>query len=225
MLPELAGFVVFDDVIERDANGFLFVFRIPRELFGIPSENFFDGQFLDAFGEQLDGFLMLHRPLEIRAVADADFGLIQILAGVVSDAQIIAERERRFIRLGGGFVNHLARDALQQITDAHALGARGGAGDFPNKRLLVGRVRGVEYLHFAGLIEHPDLDRGRIDAHAFPREINFVHALLQRDDAFLLHQRGLKIGEAHHDPRAGGQGDEFDACLRGIGEHQCGGEY
>jgi len=110
---------------------------------------------------------------------------------MIPHAQIIAKREARFIRLGGGLINHLARDALQQITDAHALGARGGAGDFPNQRLLVGRVRGVEHLHLAGLVEHPNLDGGGIDAHAFPREIDFVHALLQRDDAFLLHQRGL----------------------------------
>ena len=72
--------------------------------------------------------------------------------------------------------------------------------------------------------QHPDLDGGGVDIHGGPREIDLVHAFLEGEDAFLLDERRVRMGERDDHAGALGQGDEFDAGVGDRGGQQQGTE-
>ncbi len=82
--------------------------------------------------------------LEDRAVADADFGIGNVFAGIVPQAQVIAQGERLFVGFGDGLVDDVAAEAADEIGDAQALLLGGGAADFPDERVLIRRIAGVQ---------------------------------------------------------------------------------
>ena len=92
--------------------------------------------------------------------------------------------------LDGGRLRSRLGDA-----DQHALFLRGATGDFPDERVFVRRIAGVEYDNVLWVREGAHLDRRGVDVHAAPGEIDLVDALLQRDQPLFLDERGGRIAE------------------------------
>ena len=119
-------------------------------------------------------------------------GVLILLAAVVGNPHEAIEAELLLVLVGDQHIVGAPRDAAREVSDLDRCLAVDFALDVPKELLrLVVRVGRVEHIQLVGTGQELQLDGGRVNERVGPRELKWVHALLERDRAGLAHERQI----------------------------------
>ena len=158
-----------------------------------------------------------------RADHKPHLGILVFFAAVVRNANKAVDVQFALVLVGDGRVVGAPGDATRKVRDLNRGLAIKIAFHIPIQHLRLAMRKGcIEHVQFIGGRQKLQIDRRWVDLRVRPRELQWVHALLKRNDASFAHQRNvLAVVDRELDgvaPRNRRQIDVFSAIDRAESE-------